>query len=406
MVMEAFALLKFWRTTTAKVSGTTTSVDGDSSSDIATVTEEPVVEPPDESDNDGEEYDDEESFFELELTLPDCDFKCESGSGFNLTRNDKDADVRSAKRVASSPISSKIDHSSSLKAKIEVEDSNSKVSSKPQSPISILRSVVAPPTLLVFLFGKLGKSSRRQKLEETSEAESISNCSDSAPKQSRPENQRSRNLFKVKFRIEEASSVLKFTPSHSSRLLSSPKTLRRTSTSSCSSSSSDESSSSTLEDDGSSKRFSKDVVQKYLNIIKPLYLKVSKKSNDKEKPPPRTTTVAALFQSPASPGKASMKSPSFGVRVRDRGQRQSSRFKVSYKHLRKSRSASDAVGIAASFPASRKDDSLIQQNDGIEGAILHCKRSLNPSRDRSSLSRCTSDTSHEKSSQIQMSESE
>ncbi|CAH9124823.1 unnamed protein product [Cuscuta epithymum] len=43
--------------------------------------------------------------------------------------------------------------------------------------------------------------------------------------------------------------------------------------------------------------------------------------------------------------------------------------------LVKSRSASSAA--AAPVPSKRLDDSLKEQNDGIQGAILHCKRSLN-----------------------------
>ncbi|MED6191499.1 hypothetical protein PIB30_000597 [Stylosanthes scabra] len=44
------------------------------------------------------------------------------------------------------------------------------------------------------------------------------------------------------------------------------------------------------------------------------------------------------------------------------------------KHLGKSRSASAAVLV----PSGRRDDSLLQQHDdGVQGAILHCKRSFN-----------------------------
>ncbi|XP_019428312.1 PREDICTED: probable membrane-associated kinase regulator 5 isoform X2 [Lupinus angustifolius] len=78
-------------------------------------------------------------------------------------------------------------------------------------------------------------------------------------------------------------------------------------------------------------RISKDVVHKYLKLIKPLYVKVSKMK---------------------FPGEAAS--------------------------MGKSRSASTVVGIDS--PANRSDDTLLQQNDGIQSAILHCKRSFN-SRD-------------------------
>uniref|UniRef100_A0A0A9E8W6 Uncharacterized protein n=1 Tax=Arundo donax TaxID=35708 RepID=A0A0A9E8W6_ARUDO len=50
------------------------------------------------------------------------------------------------------------------------------------------------------------------------------------------------------------------------------------------------------------------------------------------------------------------------------------------RRLRKSRSAS------GSLPPSRRDDSLIEKQDGIASAIAHCKESLH----RASLSECDS----------------
>lgn len=56
--------------------------------------------------------------------------------------------------------------------------------------------------------------------------------------------------------------------------------------------------------------------------------------------------------------------------------------------LRKSRSAPAAVTVAASgpLPPSRRDDSLIEKQDGIASAIEHCKESLH----RASMSECDS----------------
>ncbi|XP_009789993.1 probable membrane-associated kinase regulator 2 isoform X2 [Nicotiana sylvestris] len=44
------------------------------------------------------------------------------------------------------------------------------------------------------------------------------------------------------------------------------------------------------------------------------------------------------------------------------------------KQLRKSRSTASVAGVSAS-PMNRRDDSLLEQTDGIQAAILHCKRS-------------------------------
>uniref|UniRef100_A0A7N0RBC9 Membrane-associated kinase regulator 2 n=1 Tax=Kalanchoe fedtschenkoi TaxID=63787 RepID=A0A7N0RBC9_KALFE len=90
--------------------------------------------------------------------------------------------------------------------------------------------------------------------------------------------------------------------------------------------------SESLKAEDSSKRFSKEVMQKYLK------LKLSK--------PKRSASVARsrLSECPAS-------------------------------QLAKSRSAS----------SGRRDESLAERDDGIQSAILHCKRSFNSSRESSML---------------------
>ncbi|OIV91453.1 hypothetical protein TanjilG_02071 [Lupinus angustifolius] len=108
-------------------------------------------------------------------------------------------------------------------------------------------------------------------------------------------------------------------------------------------------------------RISKDVVHKYLKLIKPLYVKVSKM-----KFPGEAASMASPLSSPLG-SSVSSKKGSFPAGIRGAS-----------KHLGKSRSASTVVGIDS--PANRSDDTLLQQNDGIQSAILHCKRSFN-SRD-------------------------
>lgn len=61
------------------------------------------------------------------------------------------------------------------------------------------------------------------------------------------------------------------------------------------------------------------------------------------------------------------------------------------RQLGKSRSASAAVG--AMSPVKRLDESLQVQQDGIQSAILHCKKSFHGSRESSMLSRSTSESS-------------
>ncbi|KAH0690189.1 hypothetical protein KY289_017547 [Solanum tuberosum] len=65
------------------------------------------------------------------------------------------------------------------------------------------------------------------------------------------------------------------------------------------------------------------------------------------------------------------------------------------KHVMKSRSTTSSfAGVSSSLPGmNRRDDSLLEQNDGIQGAILHCKRSYSTaSKDCSMLlARCTTE---------------
>lgn len=293
--MEAFALLKFWKSNIAKVAG-----GGSGDTDGAeTVVDSTFSDPLEDSDRD------DDSFFELELTLPNYDSKFPKPN----------------------PCSKNLD---------QERETEPKPSSKPQSPISILRS--APPRLRVFMFGKF----KKRKPEEF-ETESVS--SNFSPKRS------DSSLFTVKFKIEDGSIVPKFTRSNSSSL-SSPK--------------------SSDECYESSKRFSKDVVQKYLNRIKPLYAKSLKKYGETEKFAASPTRSTESFPTP-------------------------SRFKAKRKQLGKSKSASAVIGDPSPVTLPVRSD---HPHDGIEGAILHCKRSLNSSKGHSSLSRCSSDPSHEKSIQV------
>ncbi|GJW09271.1 probable membrane-associated kinase regulator 2 [Tanacetum coccineum] len=107
-------------------------------------------------------------------------------------------------------------------------------------------------------------------------------------------------------------------------------------------------------DQNSSKRFSKDIVNKYLNRMKP-----ARKSNEKSRFSEKSITPSS---SPASsvfsPRKDEKKGVSGGV------------FKVR-KHLGKSRSASAILQT----PVNKSDDSALEQQDSIKGAILHCKKS-------------------------------
>lgn len=118
-----------------------------------------------------------------------------------------------------------------------------------------------------------------------------------------------------------------------------------------------------------SKRFSKDVVNKYLNLIKP-----AKKCTDKSRLSEKSVTPSS---SPAfSPRKEEKRGNGGG------GGGGGAVFREVRKRLGKSRSASAILQTNS----RKSDDSIVEQQDGIEGAILHCKRSYNLSRSGSAPS--------------------
>ncbi|XP_048562588.1 probable membrane-associated kinase regulator 2 [Triticum urartu] len=152
------------------------------------------------------------------------------------------------------------------------------------------------------------------------------------------------------------------------------------------------------------RRFAKEVMLKYLNKIKPLYVKVSRRYGERLRfagasegeetdaepepsPPPSATPSPAPSQPRAAPAPppqpvvvaCGVRAPRASVPAG---------LKQACKRLGKSRSASSAVAAAPSPSATpptpaqpqRRDDSLLQLQDGIQGAIAHCKRSFNASK--------------------------
>lgn len=142
------------------------------------------------------------------------------------------------------------------------------------------------------------------------------------------------------------------------------------------------------------KKLTKEVVQKYIKMVKPLYVRVSKRYAERLKFSGQLNFSAGASKRggaislPAAKGEYTTKAASSGGSVNTHPKQASinnnlqAGLKVVRKHLGKSRSASAIVtppqpGKTAS---SRRDDSLLQIHDGIQGAILHCKKSFNATR--------------------------
>ncbi|XP_065868997.1 membrane-associated kinase regulator 5-like isoform X2 [Euphorbia lathyris] len=294
--MEALYFLKFWRS----------SRDHHRPSSVV--------------DTDFEFNDEEEddSFFELELTVPDFDT-----NNIPLDTDSNRFDNKNQNPQFETPSVSLSNSDSLSKRKILPIEPNS--TSKPQSPISLLKSA---PRFRVLMFKKSKSMAAHETAEKTGEKK------------------QERKVFSVKFKLKEVANVAIFTRDNSLR--------RRISEESFS--------------DDSSKLFSKEVMQKYLK----LYVKVSRKRSEKtelSKVSPASSPATVLSGSPKKEKQGSIPA---GIRV-------------VCKHLGKSKSASSAATtVAPPATVARRDDSLVLQQDGIQSAILHCKKSFHSSSSRES----------------------
>ncbi|CAA2964035.1 Hypothetical predicted protein [Olea europaea subsp. europaea] len=267
------------------------------------------------------ENDDEESFFDLVLKSPGCTNNEETKKEFHFVESPRDVFM--------------------TEKKLSME-SDSKLLS---SPISLLKS---GPMFKVFMLGfrKAGKSESGDLLPATPTRFTRSS-----------KNEQSKR-FSPKCKSEAAVSPC-LTKDNSLR----SKLIKESS------------------NEISTEAKPKQPVPKYLKLIKPLYVKVSKRQNEKSK-----------FSNSVTP----LSSPVTATVNLSQSSRVGS-FKVVAKHLGKSRSASAVVGMSPS-PINRRDGSLLQQHeDGIQGAILHCKKSYNSSsKELSQLWRSASDPPNQK----------
>ncbi|KAB1215395.1 putative membrane-associated kinase regulator 2 [Morella rubra] len=434
--MEAFSLLKYWRGgggingsggggDFVRTTGTTT---------LVTAVTQNAAETDDEDGDDG-------PFFDLEFAVPNEEGDADGGDGnrsveqevtceneseededesdggdedgereFNFTLSSESSNDRADPNLSLSPSDDlffkgrlvPIEPSSFV---FNSSESNSKL---PQFPVSLLKSATK---FRVSMLGLKKSKPNGNAAEKSDLKEPVAAAPKPQPKQQRkqeqPQQQQSKSLT-VKFKVEEVPIVSLFTRD-SSRSASGNKAQKED---------------NVEESSPDEKRFSKEVMQKYLKKVKPLYVRVSRRYGEKlrfsgqlsqaagTKAAPQTSTAAqkptpvksATDKSQAEP-EASEPAPVNNVKVSQKLGNLPTGLRVVCKHLGKSRSASSAaVAAAPTGPVSsrRRDDSLLQQQDGIQGAILHCKKSFNASRDSESslLSRSVSDPSHEKSSEL------
>ncbi|XP_016458536.1 membrane-associated kinase regulator 5-like [Nicotiana tabacum] len=264
-------------------------------------------------ENDEKTNDDEDSFFDLVFTGHPKEYNnAKSVSETNLPESPKDV---------------------FFKPKAFPIDSNS----KPLSPNSILRS--APKFRVCFL------GFRKSKPEKVGVDDSYAASPKMQDQKLSPKAQSYR--FTTKCKVEEVpASCISFRYNKSLK----GNQVRKE------------------EEVSSVKDSSKQDMPKYLKLMKPLYSRASKRYTDNIKISDNVSRASQLcspsMQSLSLPRKSSEEGKQ-GSRVAVLG--------VVRKQLRKSRSMASVPGVSTS-PMNRRDDSLLEQNDGIQSAILHCKR--------------------------------
>lgn len=419
--MEAFSLLKYWKST--GTGGATARVDvlgggGAASSPVTSSrngTTSTIVAPGD-FDSDVDASDDEGPFFDLEFAVPEEEddeetLKLERENGeigeivaeYDHDDDDDDDDGRDRElklRPSSSTSSYENEHCDSnvvslspsdevlFKGQIvriegeEVEDDEEVNSKSGQTPIpaSLLRSATKFQVFMLKL--------------KRSKSDSITTTSTTTKSQPQKQSQQHRNnkkSFTVKFKVDEVPVI-----SLLSRASSNSKSNTTTTAAA------DEHPAGSSSDCGDEKRNKKEVIQKYLKLVKPLYIRVPKRNQ-----PPLPAAEGKEEVAAAAAEKSEMKGQKALVGLNLKG------MMMAKKHLGKSKSAVvHSNSNIQNVVSNRRDDSLLQQQDGIQGAILHCKRSLNnasSTRDLEEkegaepepeaalvLTRSASDPSHEK----------
>ncbi|XP_047339268.1 probable membrane-associated kinase regulator 2 [Impatiens glandulifera] len=335
--MESFNLLKYWRSSSSTINAAAAAEEASST----TTTIITAVNSDEDSSSD-----DEGPFFDLEFAVPgeeNRELDCNAQSKIEQDCDSDDSDDSDGENVRDFEFALSSGSNSTGGDQSDPSDDlffKGKLVSIDTSPPTITNIADQHPKSLF-----LQKSATRLRILmlklKKSKCNENPNGSSAAPQP--PANK----FFTVKFKVDEVPIISLFTRDSNK----SQKQIDKEITPATDSTTSDE----------------KRLIQKYLNKVKPLYVQVSKRYADKLK---------------------------FSGQLKDLPEKGQKRV---YKHLGKSRSAVAASPPLVIAPARRCDDSLMDQQDGIQGAILHCKRSFNSSRDwsppASVLARSVSDPS-------------
>ena len=442
--MESFSLLKYWRggggatlpPPAAAVAAATVDFAFNGNCSAAGAVSVVTAVPQNQAESDEENDEDDGPFFDLEFAVPDEDESrkqggndegrrnCAGGSEgeeedddeedgdsdgereFNFTLSSGSSNEHADANLAFSP-SDDLFFKGKLVPVEASSNGGSEPNARPQLRVTLLKSAAK---FRVFMSGlKKSKSNGEKKPEtdgsvgEMTKTEVKEETTEIPPEKNenqpgKEQNQTKSKLFAVKLKVEEVPIMSLFTRDNSSRGSGGT-----TSSSNNNNNNNKPQKQSSDELTSEENRFSKDVImQKYLKMVKPLYIRVSRRYGEKFRLSGQLILGAAGAKSGAPPPtspplekpmtktetETQTQTQTDGVQVQaptttanSKGRNMPAKLRVVCKHLGKSRSASSAVAAAPPGMApSRRDDSLIQQQDGIQSAILHCKRSFNASR--------------------------
>lgn len=443
--MESFSLLKFWRAgggaALAAAAATATSSMCTTAAATATTISTSVLDPSAETDDDDDDGDvgDDGPFFDLEFAVPEEDGEGEEddeegkdGSAA-VMEVESDEEEEEEEREFNFTVSSEgscggglrsdpLSPSDDLffKGKLvplepsSIVISSSEADSKPQFAVSLLKSATK---FRVFMLG-LRKAKSTQAEPHGAPAAPTTATATVAASSTKQQSQPQQSKFFIKFKVEEVPIFSLFARDNGSKNSSggkaaepqaedsavAPSTEAGDSPVAPSTAAGDSPVAPSTAAEGSSvapstaaaeeRKFSKEVVQKYLNKIKPLYIRVSKRYAEKLRISAQLTSGEAAAkagpnegeetdveaEAATPPSAATATTTKTASVVKNQKVNLSTGLRVVRKRLGKSRSASAAVAAVPSPPSQRRDDSLLQQQDGIQSAIAHCKKSFNAAK--------------------------
>ncbi|KAJ0615855.1 putative membrane-associated kinase regulator [Helianthus annuus] len=386
--MDALTLLRYWKgnihggdktPTNANVTTPTPTPTGNTTTIVTGISSHASETEDDETDDNG-------PFFDIEFSLPEQDEAREATDGDDDCDGSESSDelkltVMSGSSGDSTAVSDSPSHELFFNGGFVPVDRTTEINPKtPQFHKPIMKSATKFRVMMLKF--------RNLKMNTESSNEETTESKKEVRKQDQTCTEASGNSMTVKFKRRNSSK---------------PSKKRQHENETCSES---------FEDN----KFSKETMRKYLRKVKPLYVRVSQKYGEKLKfngnltfpgvikqnssPSSATTTTDEQKESSETNPRREKQSSSSeveqaeppllkstGKALKQQQGNLPAGLRVVCKHFGKTWSASTAIAAATAAaapglpPSNRRDDTLLQQEDGIQSAILYCKKSFKGSKD-------------------------